>query len=138
MLELQLSHDLRPANAAIALACDVFRRGQPVVLLEPAADHQRNRIDIAIDRIEPLPRILTTRNKTAVAGADGIDEDEIGKVEPGLRVRLHLGRRRWRKPLAVERQPPWPDRTELEPRRRGARPAIEQERHRARTAVGTV
>jgi len=92
VLDLQLAHDLRSANAAIALARDVFRRGQPVVLLEPAADHQRDAVGVAVDGVERLARLLAARDETAVAGADGIDEDEIGEIEPGLRVRLHLGR----------------------------------------------
>ena len=61
------------------------------MLLQPAADHERDRIDVAVDGVEGLARVLAARDEAAVAGADGIDEDEIGEVEPGLRVRLHLG-----------------------------------------------
>ena len=108
------------------------------MLLEPAADHERDRIGVAIDGVEALARVLAARDEAAVAGADGIDEDEIGEVEPGLGVRLHLGRGRRRQRFAIERQPPRPGRAELKPCRGRAGPAVEQERHGARRAVGAV
>src|SRR3954466_741040 len=89
VLKLQLPHYLRPANATIAFAGDVFWRGQPVVLLEPAADHERDRIDVTVNGVERFARVIAGRDEPAIASADGIDKDEIGEIEPGLRVRLH-------------------------------------------------
>ena len=93
LLGLQIAHDLRSADAAIAFAGDKFRRQQAIVFFQPAPDHQRNRVDVAVDRIEPLARVLASRHETAVAGADGIDEYEIGEIKPGLGVGQQIGRR---------------------------------------------
>ena len=93
LLGLQVAHDLRTADAAIALAGDEFRRQQAIVFFQPATDHQRDRADIAVDGIEPLAHIFAGRDETAVAGADGIDEDEIGEVEPGLGIGQQIRRR---------------------------------------------
>ena len=93
LLGLQIAHDLRTADAAIALAGDEFRRQQTIVFFQPAPDHQRDRADVAVDRVEPLAHILAGRDEAAVAGADGIDEDEIGEVEPGLGIGQQIRRR---------------------------------------------
>ena len=138
LVDLQIAHDLRPANPAIAFTGDEFRRQQPIGFLQPAADHERDRVDVAVDRIEPLAHLLAGRDEAAVAGADGIDEDQIGKVEPGLGVGHQIRRRGGRHRVGVDGEPPRSGRAELQPGRGRARPAIEQEGHRPGARVGAV
>src|SRR6185437_14646762 len=97
LLGLQIAHELGAANGAIAFAGDEFRRQQAVVFLEPAADHHGKRADVAVDGEEFLADVFAGRHEAAVTGADGIDEDEIGEVEPGLDIGLQLGRGRRRR-----------------------------------------
>src|SRR3954453_9793472 len=124
-LALQLARDLRRAKAAIAFAGDEFDRRLPSGLLDPFANEDRERLGVAVDRPEPPAGTLAARGDPAVAGAGRIDEDEIGKIEPALRVRLQ--RRRGRHRDAIERQPPRADRAETEIGGGRARPAVEHE-----------
>src|SRR5579872_245475 len=101
---LQLIYDLRPSDAAITFADDEFGRQQATGLFQIAADNDRQRIDVAIDGEEMLLGIAVVRNEAAIAGADRIDEDEVGEVEPGLGVGIQLGRCRWNR--ALDRQSP--------------------------------
>jgi hypothetical protein len=64
----------------------------------------------------------------AVAGADRIDEDEVGEVEPGFGVRQEGRHGRRRRGLDIHRQAPWPKPPEMQPDRGRARTAIERER----------
>ena len=118
------------AKSAVAFADDEFRRGEPLVGREPFADDHAEGVDVAADRPEFLARLVSRGDDLAVAGARGVDEDEIGEIEPGLRIvdeRRRCGRVDRR---AAHRQPPRPERAEIEPRGGGARPAVEYERHR--------
>jgi len=58
LLGLQLAHDPGCADAAIALADDEFGREQAIGLLQPAADRDRKRLDVAVDREKPLACII--------------------------------------------------------------------------------
>ena len=136
LLGLQVN-DFRTANAAIALACHEFRRQQPVVFFQPAPDHQRNRTDVAVDRKEPLAHVLAGRDEAAEAGADGIDENEIGEVEPGLGIGQHVRRRGRHRAIAADRQPPRPAAPNCS-QAEDARAAVEQKRHRPACAIGAV
>jgi len=138
LVALQIAHDLRSANPAIAFTGDEFRRQQAIGFLQPAADHQRDRVGVAVDRIEPLARLLAAGDETAVAGADGIDEDQVGKVEPGLGVGHQVRRSGGRHRVGVDGEPPRAGRAELQPGGGRARPAIEQKGHRPGTWVGAV
>src|ERR1700733_8380076 len=86
MLDLQLANDLRSADAAIAFADNKFGRQQPVGLLQPAADRHGDRVDVAVDRKEPLASVLAGRDEAAIVVPDRIDENEVGEVEPGLGI----------------------------------------------------
>ena len=138
LLGLQVAHDLRPANPAIAFTGDVFRRRQAIVFFQPAPDHQRNRADVAVDGIEALARVVARRHEAAVAGADGIDENHIREVEPGLGVRQQVRRSRRHRPLAADRQPPRSGITELQPCRRRTGTAVEEERDRTLRTIAAV
>ena len=65
----------------------------------------------------------------------GIDEDEIGEAQPGLRVVDQPGRRCGNRAVVVERKPPGPERAHVQPGRTRARAAVEHERDRARGRV---
>ncbi len=90
-IALQLFGDERPAEAAIALAGEEFRRAEAVLFLQPAHDEGREAVDIALDRIEALAHLIAA-DDAAIAGARRIDEDEVGEIEPGLGVRRQDGR----------------------------------------------
>lgn len=76
------------------------------MLFEPAADHDGERVDIAVHGKEPLADILASRYEAAIAGPDRIDKDEVGEIEPGFRIGLHLRRDRWCNLVGIDRQPP--------------------------------
>ena len=108
------------------------------MLFQPAPDHQRNRADVTVDRKELLAHVAAGRNETAIAGADRIDVDEVGEVEPGLGVGLNVGRRRRRHRIRVDGKAPGPVIAELQPGGRRARSAIEDESDGARRAIRPV
>ena len=116
----------------------IFGRQQAAGLFQPAADRQRDRADVAVDREEPLAHVLAGRDEAAIAGTDGIDEDEIGKVEPGLGVGLQIGRRRGNRRVAVDGKPPGSGGAELQIGGGRARPAIEEEGHGPGRRVGAI
>ena len=134
---LQLPHDLRGTEAAVALAGDEFRRFEAIVRLDPAAHGDGKRLDIAVDAVERAAHVVAAED-AAIAGAGGIDEDEIGEIEPG--VGIVDRHRRCRRPVGLprHRQPPRPEPAEVEPARGIARPAVEHESHRPRARIGAV
>src|ERR1700686_4210605 len=92
-LALQGVGDFRRTKATIALAGDELDRRLPSGLLDPLADEDGKRLGVAVDRPEPPAGVIAACRDPAVAGAGRIDEDEIGEVEPGLRIRLQQRRR---------------------------------------------
>src|SRR5215475_6369600 len=95
LLALQFGCDEWCAEAAIALADDELQRALASVFLDPLANEHRERGRVAVDRPELLAHRLAGYDEMAVAGADRIDEHEIGEVEPsvGVRHKIRLGGR---------------------------------------------
>ena len=121
-LLVELAGELRGAEAAIAFARDEFLRGLPSVLLDPLAHEGREHVDVAVDRPELLAHLVAARDEAAVAGADRIDEHQVGEVEPGLGIGHQ--RRRRRRHDVVERQAP-----RAHARRSAGRPRRRRGRH---------
>ena len=137
---LQRPHEAADPVAAVALAGDEDRRAPAPVLREPAAHELAERLEVAlvaevllgIGGVVGLCAVLAVAllvglDDAAEAGPDRIDEDEIREREPrGLvldQLRGELGQRAVRR----ERDPLRPDRAHVQVRRRGARPAVEDE-----------
>ena len=82
---LQRLGDQRPAEPAIALADEVLRRPEPPALRQPAQDEVGERLDVAVDRQVAVPQPVVRLDQPAEPGADRVDEDEVGEIEPGAR-----------------------------------------------------
>ena len=72
---------------------------------------------VAIDGEEPLAHVIARGDEAAIAGADGIDEDEIAEIEPGLGIGQQIRRGRRNRAVAADRQPPRSGIAELQPGR---------------------
>ena len=83
---------LDSAEAAVALAEQIFRRRSAVVVVDVKRDRFRHGVGIAADAPEVLGVIGL--GGAAPAGADRIDEDEVGEGEPGVGIVVQLGVRR--------------------------------------------
>ena len=81
-LRLQVVGDARDAVAAVALADQILARPQPLVLDEPVEDDAREVVDIVLGAVEISAWSVGVLERAAEAGADRVDEDEIGEVEP--------------------------------------------------------
>ena len=91
-LALQVMGDARAAEAAIALAHKVFARAEPVVGHQPVVDNAREVFDVRLGAVEELLRLGLGHQRAAEAGADRIDKDQVGEVEPCAGV-VHQRRR---------------------------------------------
>jgi hypothetical protein len=89
---LQHAGDARGAEAAITFANDKLRGQQAVIGFEPIANDLGKVVDISADRKQALADGLILGAEAALAGLDGVDEDEVGEVEPSVGV----GPGRWR------------------------------------------
>ena len=138
MILAQLLGEKRAAEAAVTLADEEFRRGHAVVAAQPARDDRRQRVDIAVDRIIAVADVLLGADRAAVAGADRIDEDEVGEVEPGLGIGDDGRRRRRADARAVEGQTPRAEHAEMQIGRRGAGAAIDRKGDGPRARLGSV
>src|SRR5439155_12479253 len=124
------------------------RRAPAVVLGEPARHELAERLEIAL-LAEVLVRIrllvgaglalalrlllllLALRlDDAAEAGADRVDEDEVGEREPRGLVLDELRRRGGHRPVDRERDPLRADGAHVQVRRRRAGTAVEDERDR--------
>ena len=76
--------------------------------------------------------------RTAVAGPHGIDEDEIGPIEPGLVVVYQLVGRGGHTAVRTHLHPSRTERAEVQPDRRRSRPAVEREHQRPLRHVSSV
>ena len=85
-----------------------------------------------------LAHILVRRDEAAVAGTDGIDEDEIGEVEPGVGIGLQIRRGGGHRGVPRDRQPPGSGIAELQIGRGRTGPAIEHEGHRTGGRIGAI
>ena len=111
-LVVELARKPRRADAAVALAGNEFLRRLASVLLDPLAHEGRKHVDVAIDRPELLAHLVARVDEAAVACTDGIDEHEVGEIEPGFGIGDD-GRRRRRRD-AIERQPPRTHRAKMQ------------------------
>ena len=84
LIVLQRARHLGGAKAAIALAQNVFRRAEAAVLGDVESDHFRHRLGVAVHAPERAAAVGLGR--PAPAGADRIDQHQIGEGEPGIRV----------------------------------------------------
>ena len=74
-------------------------------------------------------------HQPAEAGPDRIDEDEVGEVEPGLRIGHEPGGLRGHDAVAFHRQPPGPERAKVQIGGSGTRSAVHDEGDRARRRI---
>src|SRR3546814_1217213 len=58
---------------------------------QPEADRLAERAEIGLDAVEELVGVFDALRRAAEAGADGVQEDQVGEGEPGRRV-LHQPR----------------------------------------------
>ena len=114
---------------AIAFADQKFDRTLPAIALDPFADRDRERVGVAVDRKKLAAHSVPACHDVAIARQDRIDKDQVGEVEPGLRIVDHRGRRRSR--YVVEGNPPRTDGAEIKVSGRRAGAAVEQEGDRA-------
>ncbi len=118
----------------VAFADQKQRRGPPVAACQVEADELADGLDVAVE-IPELRSQLRLRGP-AVAGADRVDEDEIGAIEPRLLVVDQRERRR-RHPAVIEHaDATGAERAEVKPDRRGAGAAVEGEHQRALRGIG--
>ena len=101
------------------------------VLGDVKRDHFRQRFGVAMHAPEAVAAFGLGR--PAPAGADRIDQHQIGEGEPGVRVvgQTDVGA----VVVVAERSNARTDQAEIEERRAGARSAVEHERHRPCRAV---
>ena len=128
LIALQVARDLGGAEAAIAFAEDIFRRRAAAVLGDVKRDHFRHQLGVAMHAPEGAAAVGLCR--PAPAGADRIDQHQIGEGEPGIGVvaEADIGA-----VMAVhaERGDARADQAEIEKSRGGARPAVEHEGQRS-------
>ena len=143
---LEHAHEASDSIAAVAFACDEDGRSPPAVLREPASHELAQRLEVAlqpevllrIGRVVLLVVLLVVLRHVALLGldhtaepcSDGIDEHEVGELEP-RRLVLHESRWHFRE-RAVRRKGHAlrADHAEVQIRRRGSRTAVEDEHHR--------
>src|SRR4051794_1185788 len=93
----EVAGESRRARRAVALADEEERRLPALILRQVEADKLADRLDVAL-QTEISLREFGARG-AAVARADRIDEDEIGRVEPRLLVVNETERRRGHLPV---------------------------------------
>ena len=83
-------------------------------------------------------RLVAGDDGAAVAGAGRVDEHHIGEVEPGVGIRRQDRRRGRARCVAAHGDDPRADGAGLQPARRHAGAAVEDEGHRPRRVVRAV
>ena len=110
------------ASAACVTCC----RSRP-----PPPDEFGQRPQIALDAPKAARRLASAvfagGHGPAEAGADRIDEDEIGEAQPGVRVVDQARGRFGHRAVVVQRQAPGPERGHVQPCSARARTAVEDE-----------
>ncbi len=91
-LRLQIVGHARTAEASVAFAYEIFARTEAVVLDEPVVDDAREIFDVGRGAVEELLGFVLGDERAAEAGSDGIDENQIGEVEPGSGIVGERGR----------------------------------------------
>src|SRR6185312_9965567 len=103
------------------------RRAIAVELRQHAADDRAEGLEVLVDAEERLLRVLRAGRRQAVARADRIDEDEVGRIEPGVGIVDQLWMRRRQSASAAEIENARPERGHVEIGRGRAGPAIQRE-----------
>ena len=85
-LRLEVVRDARAAVAAVALAHDVLLGHHALVFDEPLVDGEGEVLDVRGGGVEEFFAFVVGDEGLGEAGADGVDEDEVGEVEPGAGV----------------------------------------------------
>ena len=123
---LELVDDRGRAGGAVALAAEIFGRVPAAILVEPEADELGDRLGVLGDA--PIFLRLGLAERVAEAGADRIDEDDVGDVEQAVRiVDDREGRRAVVARVGGDRDPLRPERAHVQPDRARAGAAVEQE-----------
>src|SRR5581483_4205918 len=122
------------ARGAIALADQEQWRVPAIIACEIEADELADGCDIALQAPEFLSQLGVCR--PAVAGAHGIDKDQVGHIEPGLVVVHQLERRLRHAAVRQHVHAPRAQRSEVQPYRGRSWAAVEGEHQRAWLASG--
>ncbi len=122
--------DGRGAIAAVALAHHVLGRLHAAVLDQPVVDDARQVGDVGLDGEELLVGLVLLQQRARIAGADRIDEHQVGEVEPGTGIVVQADRVRRAVALGPELDALGPDGAQVQIDRRGAGAAVEGEGHR--------
>ena len=127
LVALQRARHLGGAEAAIAFAEQIFRRSDAVVLGDIERDRLGERLGVAADAPEMLG--VVRLHRAAPAGADRIDQHQVGEGEPGVGIVAQL---RGRSVAAVgpEIEDARADQAEMQKGGGRARPAVEHESQR--------
>ena len=128
VLVLQRQRQPGGAHGAVAFAEDVFGRIPAIVLAEKLLNERGEGVDILIDAVEILVRVLAA--DPAKPGAGHVDEHDVADIEQTLVV-VHDGIRRGRRvAVVIGEHAARAERAHVQPYRRGPWAAVEQERDR--------
>src|SRR6185436_1690850 len=124
------------AGGAVAFAGEKFGGEPALVFRGVEADEVADRGDVFAD----APELLTffAGRGTGIAGADGIDEDHVGEVQPGIFVVDPAIGRRGDLAVFEELDPLWPGGAHVQPNGGRAGAAVEDEGDGTIVAVGGV
>ena len=128
----QIARKARGARGSVAFAHQKQRRCPALITGQVQADELTHRLDIAVDAPEFLPQLRFCR--AAVARAHRIDEHKVGLIEPRVLVVHQMERRSGHAAIRQHHHAFGPNGAQMQPHRRGTRPAIEGEHQR--TAAG--
>ena len=129
-----LRHGRRP-EPAIALADEIDRRAPALMPGQPESDDRAERGDIGAHVPERLVRVFLLALAAAEAGADRVDEDEVGEAEPCRRVVDEVNRRARHRPVFRRLHDPRPERTQMQKDRGRAGTPVEHEADRPAPAL---
>src|ERR1051326_836926 len=128
----QIAREPGGTGGAVAFADHKERRGPALIAAEVETDEFADGFDIAA-QAEEFARLVAL-NGAAVAGAHGIDEDQIGLVEPGVFIVDQLIRRRRHHAVRLHAYALGSDGAEVQPH--GSRAGAAVEREGKRTVLG--
>jgi len=128
-LRLQIVGDTRSAETAIAFANQVFLRAKTAILNQPVVNYPRKIFDVGNGAVEELFASAFRDQCPAEARANGVDEDQIGKVEPRSLIVRQRRRIRRAVPFVAGFKMLRSDGAEIQVYRRGAGTAMECKGH---------
>src|SRR5690625_4298544 len=92
LFRLQRLREERATKGAVAFTDEILRRSQTPFLSQPPGDEAGERFDVALYRNVALAHALGLGEQTAEAGVDRVDEDQVSKGKPAVRVLDQLDR----------------------------------------------